>query len=236
VQQRIQKVIASAGISSRRRAEELIREGRVLVNGQTAVIGQQVDTEHDSVFVDEIAVSFDEPRLYVALHKPSGYVTSSRSAHGERTVGDLIDLEVRVVPVGRLDRDSSGLLLLTNDGDWANTVTHPRYGIEKHYQVAVAGQLNKSDLDLLRRGMVLPDGTVTRPAKVGMLSGKRNLLSITVTEGRKRQIRLMIHGVGGQVLSLQRVRIGDIKLGNLPCGRWRFLTEGEVDGVRRSSG
>jgi 23S rRNA pseudouridine2605 synthase len=234
MRERLQKALAAAGMSSRRNAEVMIEAGDVRVNGQIARIGQLVDREKDRIEVLGQTVEFSTPPVYLALNKPAGYVTSLRSTHGERIVVDLVDLASRVVPVGRLDRDTSGLLLLTNDGDWANIVAHPRFGVEKTYEVVVRGRLTPADLEALRFGITLPDGY--RTTRAGVVSpcreGPNTRLSVTVIEGKKRQIRLMFDALGHPVLTLCRVRVGPIELGSLKSGSWRRLNEAEVEGVR----
>lgn len=238
MKQRLQKVLASAGIASRRGAEELIASGDVTVNGRPAHIGQSVDPAVDSIVVAGRPIAA-QSGLYLALNKPRGYVTSLRSTHGEATVLDLISLESRVFPVGRLDKDTSGLLLLTNDGDWANLAAHPRYGLEKEYRALVEGHPGRDTIERLQGGMTLPDGTVTAAAEVRILRRERSraLLSIVLLEGKKRQIRRMLRVVGHPVVRLERVRVGQINLGDLPVGRWRNLTAAEVEAIReRGSG
>jgi 23S rRNA pseudouridine2605 synthase len=229
--ERLQKVLAAAGIASRRRSEELIAGGRVRVNGQLASVGQRVDGVNDIISVDGVTVDRGQERYYLAFHKPIGFTSSLRSTHGEPTIFNLLDLPVKVFPVGRLDRNTSGLLLVTNDGEWANVVTHPRYGIEKEYRVIVEGAPNRTAIRRMREGVRLPDGTLTAPANVSTIAGERNRLSIVVRQGKKRQIRLMAEAVGHPVLELVRVRIDGIKLENLQPGEWRSLAEQEVVGV-----
>jgi 23S rRNA pseudouridine2605 synthase len=236
-QERLQKVLASRGISSRRAAERLIAQGTVTVNGQVAAIGQSVDPDWDEIRVDgRLVVSTGENR-YLALHKPEGYVTSTVSEHGERTVMDLIDIPERVYPVGRLDVDTAGLLLLTNDGEWANLVIHPKYEVDKEYVVVVRGHLSRSETDTLQGGIRLPGGDVTSPAKLEAMhrSEGATTLRITVHEGKKRQIRLMMAAVGHPVIKLTRVRVGPLRLGALAKGTWRELTPAEVDAIRASA-
>lgn len=232
--QRLQKALAAAGVASRRRAEEMIAAGEVTVNGMTAKLGQSVDPDHDVLEVRGRRVVMPPRHTYVALHKPAGYVTSLRSTHGERTVVELLDADAHLFPVGRLDKETVGLLLLTDDGDWANLVTHPRYMLEKEYEMVVDGHVGAAALVRLRNGVRLPDGTFTAPARVEDRGrpGNRTCLSVTVIEGRKRQIRLMAEAVGHPVLSLTRVRVGPVELAQLPVGRWRHLTTAEVEGIR----
>jgi 23S rRNA pseudouridine2605 synthase len=232
VQTRLQKILASAGLTSRRRAEELIERGLVTVNGTVARLGDVADPETDLILVDGRPVSAEE-HLYLALHKPLGYVTSTVSLRGEPTVLDLIPAGPRVFPVGRLDRDTSGLLLLTNDGAWANLVTHPRYEVPKEYHAVVRGLPSQDAIASLRGGMILPDGTVTSPAHVAIVrrATGSTALAIIVHEGKKRQIRQMLAVVGCPILQLQRVAIGAIKLGTLRPGGVRRLTAEEVQSI-----
>jgi pseudouridine synthase len=234
VRERLQKVLSSAGVASRRRAEELIAAGAVTVNGRVARVGDSADRERDDIRVTGRPVAAVVAPTHIALNKPTGYVSSLRSTHGEPTVIALVPHWPRLFPVGRLDKDTSGLLLLTDDGDWANLVTHPRYGVEKEYRAVVRGRPVRSELHRLRTGVTLPDGTVTAPARVEQIGDDRGnaVLSITVIEGKKRQIRLMSNAVGHPVLSLQRVRVGGIELGTLRQGEWRNLTSREVNDVR----
>ena len=234
MKERLQKVLANRGVASRRRAEELIASGEIEVNGSVARVGDLVEPETDLILVRGQVLEPVAGAVYLALNKPRGYVTSLRSTHGERTVMDLIDIAERVYPVGRLDKETSGLLLLTNDGDWANTVTHPRYRVEKEYRAAVRGRPSTKAVEHLREGVLLPDGSMTAPAQVSVLStdGGNTLLAITVLEGKKRQIRLMAEAVGHPVVGLRRVRVGPISLGSLEEGGWRQLTSEEIESVR----
>jgi 23S rRNA pseudouridine2605 synthase len=238
VQERLQKILAAAGVSSRRGAEALIREGRVAVNGVVANLGESADSEFDLIEVDGRRLESGRQHVYLALNKPIGYVSSLRSTHGEPTVVELVPPGHRVYPVGRLDRDTSGLLLLTDDGDWANLVTHPRYAVEKEYEAVVVGRPDGAALARLRSGIVLPDGTRTGPAVVARIGDDRGnaRLSITVVEGKKRQIRLMASAVGHPVVALRRVRVGNILQGSLREGQWRMLGHEEVEGIRELAG
>jgi len=235
VKGRLQKVLAAAGVSSRRAAESLIVAGRVSVNGEIALIGTSADSDCDIIAIDGRSIRPAPSHAYLALHKPAGFVTSLRSTHGEATVRDLLSgVGQRVVPAGRLDRDTAGLLLLTSDGAWANIVTHPRYGVEKEYLARVRGRIRDGEVRHLREGLMLPDGTRTHPARVEVID--RNLeasrLSVTVMEGKKRQIRLMAEAVGHPIFDLRRVRVGSVTLGALEEGGWRHLHEWEIEGIR----
>jgi pseudouridine synthase len=234
MRERLQKILARAGVASRRHAESLIASGAVTVNGAVARLGQSAELGSDDIRVHGRKISVLAAHTYLALNKPPGVVSSRRSTHGEATVLQLLPPASRVFPVGRLDKDTSGLLLLTDDGDWANLVTHPRYGVEKEYRALVQGKPGDAELQHLRRGVRLPDGSVTAPARVERIGDDRGdtLLGITVVEGKKRQIRLMAAAVGHQVIDLQRVRIGPLSLGTLPVGEWRALTQQEVRKVQ----
>ncbi|MGH2442057.1 MAG: pseudouridine synthase [Chloroflexota bacterium] len=233
VRERLQKALAARGVASRRGAEQLIASGLVRVNGEVAHIGQSVEAS-DSIEVEGRPIPHLEQRLYLALNKPPGFVSSLRSTHGERTVLELVTVRERVYPVGRLDKESSGLLLLTNDGDWANVVTHPRYMVEKSYEVLSRGVPSQDGLSRLRHGVLLPDGVITAPATVeqtGLVRGNA-LLSVTVIEGKKREIRLMLAAIGNPALQLCRIRIGNIRLEETPSGLWRHLRPQEIESIR----
>jgi 23S rRNA pseudouridine2605 synthase len=223
--ERLQKVMAQRGYGSRRVCEELIAAGRVTVNGQVAVLGRRVDVANDIVEVDGHLVGLRADLVYYLLNKPEGVVTTASDTHGRDTVVALVPPEPRVYPVGRLDRDTEGLLLLTNDGELTNRLTHPRYGIEKEYLAQVSGGLvSGSALRSLREGVELEDGP-TAPAKASQPSP--GVLRITIHEGRNRQVRRMCDAIGHPVTRLIRVRIGPIFDRSLPPGRWRQLTDSE---------
>ena len=223
--ERLQKVLARAGFGSRRAAELLIADGRVTVNGRTAILGQRVDVEKDRVEVDGIGVSVRKGLVYYLLNKPVGVVTTASDPQGRPTVIDLVPLEPRVFPVGRLDADSEGLLLLTNDGEITHRLTHPSYGVEKEYLVEVDGTPSPAAIRQLREGVELEDG-LTAPAQVAAVGDRA--LRIAIHEGRNRQVRRMCAAVGHPVLRLVRTRIGPIAERNLRPGDWRPLTLAEV--------
>lgn len=228
--ERLQKFLARAGVASRREAERLISAGRVQVNDQVVqAMGVSVEPSKDRVVVDGRAVIVEDERHYYILHKPKGVVTTVKDRHAEKTVMDLVsNIPVRVYPVGRLDRDSTGLLLLTNDGDLAMAMTHPRHHVEKIYRVLVKGTPAPDSLRKLREGILLEDG-MTAPALVKILESQKGqtILEITLREGRKRQIRRMAAAVGHPVLELCRIQMGPLQLGELPVGSYRPLTESE---------
>ena len=232
---RLNAFLARAGVASRRRADELIREGRVRVNGQPGELNTVVGTR-DVVEVDGQRVE-RQPLVYVLLNKPTGVVTTASDPQGRPTVVDLVDHEVRVVPVGRLDVDTSGAILLTNDGRLAHRLAHPRYGVPKAYDVDIEGSPSPSDIDALRAGVQLEDGK-TAPAEVRIIRrGSRfSRLEITLHEGRNRQIRRMCEAVGHPVRSLHRRRYAGLRLVGLGPGEWRELAPEEVESLRRLAG
>ena len=234
---RLQKLIAAAGLCSRRTAEEWIRQGRVVVNGHPARVGESADLATDVVTVDGHRLG-RPPRLrYIVLNKPAGYVTTRSDPHAEHTVMELLKgCESTVFPVGRLDRDTEGLLILTNDGDLAFRLTHPSFGVAKVYVVEAAGEVTQEEADTLRKGVMLEDG-VTAPADVRVRSAgaKTSFLEMTLHEGRKRQVRLMLAVVGHRVLRLMRIRYGPLNLGGLPAGKWRNLAEHEVAALKAAT-
>ncbi len=231
--ERLQKVLAARGWGSRRTCEELIAAGRVTVNGEVAVLGRRVDPDVDVVEVDGAPVGIKADLVYYLLNKPAGVVTTARDTHGRRTVVDLVPPEPRVYPVGRLDADTEGLLLLTNDGELANRIAHPRHGVEKEYLATVAGgPVAAGALRRLREGVELDDG-MTAPARVSQPDA--GVLRITIHEGRNRQVRRMCEAVGHPVTRLVRTRIGPITDRRLAPGAWRPLTPEEVIALARAT-
>ena len=228
-EQRLQKIIAAAGICSRRKAEQLILQGRVFVNGKPAKLGQKADPEEDEILVDGKPLKIQKKR-YIALYKPRGYLTTLYDPFGRKTIRELIgDIEERVFPVGRLDEDSEGLLLLTNDGEWANRIAHPRYEVEKEYIVILSRPPESEEEKTVLRGIEV-DGRrvdVRRFKKIG-----RKKYLVVIHEGRKRIIRRMFQQLKAEVVRLIRTRIGSIKLKGLRPGQWRELTEPEVNAFR----
>jgi 23S rRNA pseudouridine2605 synthase len=223
--ERLQKVLARAGIGSRRVCEELIAEGKVKVNGEVAELGRRVDAEVDTVEVDGVPLSVREGLVYYLLNKPASVVTTASDPQGRRTVVELVPEEPRVFPVGRLDYETEGLLLLTNDGDLTHRLTHPSFGVEKEYLAEVDGTPTRGELRRLREGVELDDG-MTAPAKVAL--ELPNLLTITIHEGRNRQVRRMCDAIGHPVRRLVRTRIGPLTDRTLKPGAWRALTSDEV--------
>jgi 23S rRNA pseudouridine2605 synthase len=228
---RLQKILARAGFGSRRACDDLIGEGRVTVNGRPAVLGARVDAEHDRVEVDGVAIGVRPGLAYYLLNKPAGVVTTAADTHGRPTVLDVVPAEPRVFPVGRLDQDTEGLLLLTNDGELAHRLTHPSFGVEKEYLAEVEGRPSRGAVRRLREGVELDDG-LTAPAKVSLVAP--TLVRIAIHEGRKRQVRRMCEAVGHPVVRLIRTRIGPITDPQLAPGRWRELTTDEVRALERA--
>ena len=218
---RLQKFLSMAGVCSRRKGESLIREGSITVNGKTVTeLGTKVDPEKDRVEFNGTEVTLKSDLLYIALNKPAGYVTSCHHP-GEKIILDLIDVPLRIYPIGRLDKDSTGLILLTNDGDLHQRLAHPSFDHEKEYEVTVEDPIPDSALKKMASGMVIGD-TKTRPATLKRLGPRR--FGIILKEGRNRQIRRMVKQSGNRVTRLKRVRISGIRLGKLPEGGWRHLT------------
>jgi pseudouridine synthase len=234
--ERVQKMLAAAGVSSRRGAEELIKAGRVKVNGQVAVLGATVDPAHDVVCVDDRPVHVPTTRTLM-LHKPAGIVTSRKDPHAPDTVMSLVPAIPGLHPVGRLDKNTTGLLLLTNDGDLTYALTHPRHVVDKTYRAWVRGIPSNDALHKLRHGILLDDGP-TAPAQVRRIFTRadRTLVEMTIHEGRKRQVRRMLEAVGHQVISLERIRLGPLTLGDLAEGQWRDLSDGELQALYEAAG
>ena len=229
---RLQKWLAAAGVCSRRRGEALILEGRVAVNGAVVTqLGVRIDPDTDRVAVDGVAVSAaEDPLVYIILNKPRGVVTSCEQ-EGVPVVVDLVDCETRIYPVGRLDKDSTGLVLLTNDGRLHHGLLHPSFDHEKEYEVTVARPIPDGALQHMAEGMPLM-GTRTRPARVRRTSGRH--FRIILQEGKNRQIRRMVRKVGNHVVRLKRIRMASLRLGNLKEGQWRHLTAREVAGLLKT--
>lgn len=227
--ERLQKIISQAGICSRRAGEELLRQGRVRVNGLPAALGDKADPTADRIEVDGIALPTTPPAVYIMLNKPRGYVTTLSDELGRATAAELVaDCGVRVFPVGRLDKESEGLLLFTNDGALMQALIHPSHEINKVYLVTVTGDVKDAAERLA--SITDLDGETIRPADVELISseGKRALLSVTIHEGKNRQIRRMFQKVGMTVCRLQRVQEGNLRLDDLPPGKWRYLTDIEI--------
>lgn len=229
---RLQKYMADCGIASRRKSEEMIADGMVKVNGRIAVIGDKINPASDKVVVKgrRLGSASKQKRWYIMINKPRGYVTTMNDEMGRKCVAELVkDIPARVYPVGRLDRDSEGLLLMTNDGDFANKVTHPSKHVYKVYRVTVRPGINEEQLIKMSSGMVI-DGRKTAPAEIHVLQREegRCVLEIILREGRNRQIRKMCEQLGLEVPRLKRTAIGQVRLGGLKSGSWRELTKDEV--------
>ena len=229
MKERISKILSMHGVCSRRAAEKLIEEGRVRLNGAVVSLGEKADPALDRIEVDGELLKTKAEHVYVLLNKPRGYVTTASDEKGRRTVLDLVrDVPARIWPVGRLDMDSEGLLLLTNDGDLTNQLTHPRHEVSKTYQVRVSGDADAAVLKL--RGMTKLDGETIQKPSVRILKkdGERAVLSIVIHEGKNRQVRRMCAAADLRVFRLKRVQEGNVRLGDLPTGQWRYLTEEEL--------
>ncbi|HEX6230452.1 MAG TPA: pseudouridine synthase [Actinomycetota bacterium] len=235
--ERLQKTLARAGFGSRRACEELIAAGRVEVNRRPATLGDRVDPRADEVRVDGRRVSADPGLRYVALHKPRGVTTTMRDPHAQRDLTRFLPKGPRVFPVGRLDRDTEGLLLLTNDGDLAHRLAHPRHAVEKEYLAEVDGVATQRHLARLRRGVRLEDGPAraVQARSAGRTAG-RGAVRVVMTEGRKREVRRMLEAVGLPVRRLVRTRVGPVRLGRLRAGESRDLTPDEVRSLYRTAG
>ena len=235
MRQRVQKIIAQAGLCSRRTAEEWMLCGRVTVNGAAARPGDQADPDTDCIAVDGKLLGGSERKIYLMLHKPRGYVTTLSDEFGRRTAAELVkDCGARVFPVGRLDMDSEGLLLFTNDGGLMQRLIHPKFQVDKLYRVTVRGDW-ENGAELLRQMRTL-EGEPIAPARVEIVSGEgeKAVLHVTIHQGKNRQIRRMCRQAGLEVLRLQRIAEHGVLLGDLPCGQWRALTEDEVKMLRGS--
>ena len=229
--EKLQKVLARLGVASRRAAEEMILEGRVQVNEEVATLGQRITSTTDLVVVDGVQISIKPDLVYYLLYKPVDVISTASDPQGRKTVVDLVPDKPRVFPVGRLDRETEGLLLLTNDGEMTHRLTHPSFGVPKEYFVSVSGKVSRSALRSLREGVELEDGK-TAPAKVSEV--EKGLLRIVIHEGRNRQVRRMCAKVGHPVNRLIRTRIGPITDRKLAPGSWRTLTIEEIRNLERA--
>jgi 23S rRNA pseudouridine2605 synthase len=238
--ERLQKILAQAGYGSRRACEDFISAGRVRVNGQLATLGQKADPVADKITVDGKPIAAAESLTYVALYKPRMMLSTVESERGDvrQTVRDLIDIPEHLYPVGRLDFESEGLVLMTNDGDLTNKLTHPRYGHEKEYRVLLARRPDREQLEVWKRGVVLEDGYKTAPVDVHFESaqGKGAWVRVIMGEGRKRQIRETCKQLGLPIVRILRIRIGSLRLGNLKPRQWRYLTRQELDELKELRG
>lgn len=233
--ERLQKIISAAGVTSRRAAERLIEDGKVTVNGVTAFLGQSADADRDEICIDGRPVKATQKRAYIMLNKPKGYVTTLSDEKGRRTVADLVNgAGRRLYPVGRLDMDTEGLLIMTDDGSLANRLTHPSHEVEKVYEATVSGADINSSLKVLRSALVI-DGRAIKPAKVEVkdLQDERFVLHITISEGRNRQVRKMCDLAGLELHRLRRIAEGGLSLGRMKSGQWRYLTENEIKMLKK---
>jgi len=234
---RLQKYLAECGIASRRKSEELILNGKVSVNNKIITeLGTKIDDEKDEVkYCGNIVKKQNKNHIYILLNKPIGYVSTVVDQFNRDTVLDLVRVDRRIVPVGRLDMYTSGALILTDDGDFVYTVTHPKHEIEKTYTVTVIGKIKEDEVQALRDGVIIDDDYKTRPAKVKILKidedKNQSRLMITIHEGKNRQVRKMCESIGKKVLALHRARIGNIDVKNLELGKWRYLTKNEIDSL-----
>lgn len=240
MKERIQKILSEQGVCSRRAAEELIRQGRVKLNGHPAGLGDKMDPAKDILSVDgqRVYIARKTEKVYYMLHKPRGFITTTSDERGRKTVMDLMaDTPVRVYPVGRLDKDSEGLLLFTNDGEFANLLTHPSHGVSKLYRVTVRPHASEEQIIALTDGVVLDDGSKTQPAVIRVVADEpeRTVLEMTIREGKNRQIRRMCEAVGLDVIRLRRTALGAVRLGMLQPGQYRELTSQEVKALRTAA-
>lgn len=222
---RLNKYIAESGICSRREADKLIDDGKVKINSVVAEKGMIVDSENDIVEVAGQILSKRDEKVYIMLNKPTGYVTTVKEQFGRPCVIDLIKEKNRVYPVGRLDMDTSGLLLLTNDGDFTNNITHPKHSIYKTYEVKLLNEITTEETNMLKKGVDI-GGYVTKEAKVKIINNRK--IQIIISEGKNRQVRKMIEAVGNKVVSLNRIKIGSLTLGTLKQGEYRYLTSEDI--------
>lgn len=233
MQERLQKILSARGIASRRKVEEMIRQGRVTVNGMIASLGDSADPQIDEILLDGNQLPSRQGYVYILLNKPRGYVTTLSDEKGRANAAQLVaDCGVRVYPVGRLDMDSEGLLLFTNDGELTNMLTHPKHEVEKTYEVWATGYTDGAQ-ERLKMPITL-DGYTIQPPKVKLLKVRDDQahLLVTIHEGRNRQVRRMCDAVGMHVTRLRRIREGNLHLGDLPKGKWRYLTPSEVEGLK----
>ena len=239
MEERLQKFLANAGIASRRKCEELILDGKIEVNGAIVTeLGTKV-SEKDIVKYNGKIVKTEEEKIYILLNKPIGYVTTAKDQFNRDTVLDLIKINKRIVPVGRLDMYTSGALILTNDGEFVNMLTHPKNEIDKTYNVTVKGNVTNEDIEQLQKGVKIDDEYITKPAKVKILKidKEKNIsrIQITIHEGKNRQVRKMCEAINKKVLALHRCKIGNIEVKDIKLGNWRYLTKKEVENLMNKS-
>ena len=226
--QRLQKILSERGVASRRASEEIIKAGRITVNGRMAALGDSADPETDEILLDGHSLPDRQKTVYIMLNKPRGFVTTLSDEKGRKTVTELVDCGLRVYPVGRLDMDSEGLLLLTSDGEFANAMMHPKHEVNKTYRVAVL-EYSPEALEKLKQPITLDGYTIRKPDVVlESRQGSKAQILVTIHEGRNRQVRRMCAAAGMTVMRLVRIREGDLSLGDLPKGKWRYLTTEEI--------
>ena len=233
MKERLQKILSARGVASRRKAEEMIEQGLITLNGNIAVLGDTADPDVDEILVEGKPLPSQQEFVYILLHKPRGYVTTLSDEKGRPNAAQLVaDCGVRVYPVGRLDMDSEGLLLFTNDGDFANALMHPKHEVKKTYDTWVTGYIPGAEVKLSRP--IELDGYLIRPPKVKLIraDGRKAKFQITIHEGRNRQVRRMCEAAGMTVTRLKRIQEGNLSLGDLPLGKWRYLTAEEVANLR----
>ena len=237
--ERLQKVMAEYGVASRRKSEEMIYAGKVKVNGRLVTEpGLKIDKDRDVIEVDGEIIKSPEKKIYILLNKPSGYITSVRDQFGRPTVLDLLKgISTRVFPIGRLDYDTEGLLILSNDGELTYRITHPKHSIDKTYRALVRGEVKGEDIKIFERGMAIEDYIIA-PAKMEIVrySKGNSVIDITMHEGRNRQVRKMCSAIGHEVIRLRRIKIGDIGLGGLKTGEWRYLKDSEIRYLKELGG
>jgi 23S rRNA pseudouridine2605 synthase len=237
--ERLQKVMAEFGVASRRKCEEMIAAGKVKVNGDLITEpGTKVDKEKDAIEVDGKIIKCSESRVYILLNKPVGYITSAKDQFGRPTVLDLLKgISVRVFPIGRLDYDTEGLILLTNDGDLTYRITHPKHNIDKTYRALIDGEAGTNDIENFKNGIAVED-YVASPAKLEIIRHIKgnSIVDITIHEGKNRQVRKMCAAIGHEVIWLKRIKIGKIELGELKIGEWRYLNDAEVEYLKALEG
>lgn len=233
---RLNKFLSNSGVASRRKCDQLILDGKVFVNGKQVVeLGTQINEKKDKIMVEGMIVKLPSSFVYIKLNKPKGYTCTSSDEKGRKTIYDLIDCKERLFSIGRLDYDTEGLIILTNDGDFANKVAHPKYQIDKEYRVTCEGEIKESELAVMRKGVVI-DGERMPSAKVEKLSFENGFtkLSVVIYEGQNRQVRRMFEAIGHAIKLLKRIRIGEVKLGGLNRGEYKDLTEDELNCLVRN--
>ena len=237
MEERLQKYLANAGIASRRKCEELILQGKIEVNGEVITeLGTKINSETDIIKYNGKIIKPEEEKIYILLNKPIGFVTTAKDQFNRDTVLDLVKVNKRIVPVGRLDMYTSGALIITNDGEFVNKLTHPKNEINKTYTVTVSGVVTKENIESLANGVEIDDGYTTKPAKVKILKidEEKNIsrIQITIHEGKNRQVRKMCEAINKKVLALHRSKIGNIGVKDLKIGTWRYLTQKEIEELK----